>query len=248
MKLMESWVRWKLFREGYVPHLVCYVGIVAFWGLLNFFLLFLFIFLFIFFFLFFFINVFVFLRFIILFFEYELGFFAIDIQSYKIYWKLTANDFILWFFIIEKLSLAILINIVEINIIDLEAKTESKAGWGRFWFIPKMNAADVNINVVKKFLDAVFDHTSLFLLCSALLFEGLEKWFDSLFDGLLLFFHEDIENFHLIILARDQGVNIADVNTDWGLVWAPGDVQLYFLNVGIVNFNGEVQVIEQILL
>jgi hypothetical protein len=38
-----------------------------------------------------------------------------------------------------------------------------------------MNAADVDINVVKKFLDAVFDHTSLFLLSSALLFEGLEK-------------------------------------------------------------------------
>lgn len=157
---MESWVWWKLFREGNVAHLVCYVGIVTFWGLLNFLFLLFFIFFF----------VFVFLRLIILFFEYELRFLAIDIQSYKIYRKLTANDFILWLLIIEKLSFAVLINIVEINIIDLKPKTEARITWGRFWFISKMNAANIDINVMKKFLYAVLDHTSLLLLSRALLF------------------------------------------------------------------------------
>ncbi len=55
----------------------------------------------------------------------------------------------------------------------------------------------------------------------------------------------DIDAF---ILGRNKGINVTDVNVDWRLFASPGNMQFYFLDVGVVDLDGEVKVVKDVLL
>jgi hypothetical protein len=50
------------------------------------------------------------------------------------------------------------------------------------------------------------------------------------------------------ILGGNEGINVADVNVDWRLFASPGNMQLHFLHVGVVDLDGKVKVVKDVLL
>ncbi len=81
--------------------------------------------------------------------ENKFSLFAVDIQPNKIYWKKTANDLLLWFLIVEELLFALLVDITQVDVVDLESETDPvRAVFSGLGLVSEVNAADVDVYVV----------------------------------------------------------------------------------------------------
>lgn len=110
-----------------------------------------------------------------------------------------------------------------------------------------MNTPDIEINVIEQFLDLVLNHARLFLILGLLL-QRLQEGFDALSQGLFLLLQEDIPNIGVPILGRYEGIDITDIDVHGCLLAPPGDMQLHLLHVGVVDLDGEVEGVEDVLL
>ena len=105
-----------------------------------------------------------------IFLENKLSLLTIDIQPNKVYRKQTSNNLLFRFLIVEELFFALFVDIAQVDVVDLETETDTVgAVFGGLGLVAEVNAADIDVYVIEKFLDLVLDDTGLFLVLGLLL-------------------------------------------------------------------------------